>query len=57
MRVNPRLRVLKSIYKTHLDVLHVKRDENAKLFSLSADRPEALHDCFFKPVRCIVPFL
>lgn len=37
MRVNPRLRMLKSIYKTHIDILHVRRDEKSKLFSVSTE--------------------
>lgn len=35
MRVSPRITALKSIYKTHIDILHVKRDEKSKLFSVS----------------------
>ena len=37
MRVNPRLRTLKSIYKTYIDIIHVSRDEQSKLFSVKTD--------------------
>ena len=37
MRVNPRLRTLKSIYKTYVDIIHVSRDEQSKLFSVKTD--------------------
>lgn len=35
LRVNPRLRVLKSVYKTHIDIMHVRREENASSFSVA----------------------
>lgn len=41
MRVNPRLRTLKSVYKTHIDILHVMRDEKSKLFTVSDNSQEA----------------
>lgn len=40
MRVNPRITALKSIYKTHIDILHVKRDEKSKLFSVNVSNSE-----------------
>ena len=40
IRVNPRHRALKSVYKTHIDILHVMRDEKSKLFSVSTESQE-----------------
>lgn len=40
MRVNPRLRTLKSVYKTHIDILHVMKDEKSKLFSVTTESQE-----------------
>ena len=33
MRVNPHIRMLKSVYKTFVDAIHISRDERAKMFS------------------------
>ena len=41
MRVKPRMRMLKSIYKTHIDILHVQRDEKSRLFSVAQDQAAA----------------
>lgn len=38
VRVNPRLRELKSIYKTYLDIVHIQRDESVSLFSLFSEQ-------------------
>ncbi|KAL6782888.1 MCM4 [Auxenochlorella protothecoides x Auxenochlorella symbiontica] len=35
VRVNPRLRETKAVYKTYLDVVHVEKNESTSLFSLS----------------------
>lgn len=37
VRVNPRTRELKSIYKTYLDVVHVAKEESSNLFSVLED--------------------
>ena len=41
LRVNPRLRVLKTVYKANIDIVHIQRDEASQLFSLSAARESA----------------
>ena len=33
MRVNPHMRLLKSVYKTFIDAIHISRDERSKLFT------------------------
>ncbi|KAL3152230.1 hypothetical protein ABBQ32_001312 [Trebouxia sp. C0010 RCD-2024] len=33
MRVNPHIRMLKSVYKTFIDAIHISRDERSKMFS------------------------
>lgn len=33
MRINPHIRMLKSVYKTFIDAIHISRDERAKMFS------------------------
>lgn len=33
MRVNPHIRLLKSVYKTFIDAIHISRDERSKIFS------------------------
>ena len=33
MRINPHIRMLKSVYKTFIDAIHISRDEGAKMFS------------------------
>ena len=35
LRVNPRLRMLKTVYKANVDIIHVQRDETSSLFSVS----------------------
>jgi hypothetical protein len=35
LRVNPRLRMLKTVYKANIDIIHVQRDETSSLFSVS----------------------
>ena len=35
VRVNPRQRAIKSVYKTHIMALHVHKDGQSELFSLS----------------------
>ncbi|KAK9816651.1 hypothetical protein WJX72_003304 [[Myrmecia] bisecta] len=35
MRISPRLRIMKSIYKTYIDVVHVSMDEQSKLYSVA----------------------
>ena len=45
MRVNPRLRTLKSIYKTYIDIIHVSRDEQSKLFSVKTDSQSQSQSC------------
>jgi DNA replicative helicase MCM subunit Mcm2 (Cdc46/Mcm family) len=42
MRVNPRNTALRSVYKAHIDVLHIQRDEGSRLFSLNAPVDEDL---------------
>ena len=41
LRVNPRLRMLKTVYKANIDIVHIQRDEASQLFSLSAARESA----------------
>ena len=41
VRVNPRLRETKSVYKTYLDVVHIEKTEAASLFTLSTEEEEA----------------
>ncbi|KAI3438606.1 hypothetical protein D9Q98_001029 [Chlorella vulgaris] len=36
VRTNPRLRELKSVYKTYVDVVHIQKDEASNLFSMFA---------------------
>ena len=38
VRVNPRQRALKSVYKTHIMALHVHKDGQSELFSLSGEQ-------------------
>ena len=33
--MNPRLRMLKTVYKANIDIIHVQRDETSSLFSVS----------------------
>ena len=33
MRVNPHIRMLKTVYKTFIDAIHISRDERSKMFS------------------------
>jgi len=35
LRVNPRLRMLKTVYKANVDIIHIQRDETSSLFSVS----------------------
>lgn len=35
MRTSPRLRALKAVYKTYIDVVHVEKTETARLFSVA----------------------
>eukprot|EP00884_Botryococcus_braunii_P014652 jgi/Botrbrau1/23188/Bobra.0041s0036.1 len=35
LRVNPRNRALKAVYKSHIDVLHIQKEESSNLFSVS----------------------
>ncbi len=37
MRVNPRIRMLKSVYKTFIDAIHISRDERSKMFTVKPD--------------------
>ena len=37
MRVNPRIRMLKSVYKTFIDAIHISKDERSKNFSAKMD--------------------
>ena len=39
--MNPRLRMLKTVYKANIDIVHIQRDEASQLFSLSAARESA----------------
>lgn len=41
MRVNPRQRALHAVFRTYLDVMHVQRDEQGRLFTLAAAQQEA----------------
>lgn len=41
VRTNPRVRELKSVYKTYIDVVHVQKDEASALFSLFAAEDES----------------
>jgi len=41
MRVNPRQRSLHAVFRTYLDVMHVQRDEQGRLFTLAAAQQEA----------------
>lgn len=56
LRVNPRQRTVKSVYKTHIDVLHIRRDEKAKLFSTAAERSQEQHNAAdpVTPVRSLL---
>lgn len=36
VRTNPRLRELKAVYKTYIDVVHIQKDEASNLFSMFA---------------------
>jgi DNA replication licensing factor MCM4 len=40
VRVNPRTRELKSVYKTYLDVVHIAKEETTNLFSLLGDNED-----------------
>lgn len=33
LRVNPRLRMLKTVYKANIDIVHIQRDEASTLFT------------------------
>ena len=33
--MNPRLRMLKTVYKANVDIIHIQRDETSSLFSVS----------------------
>lgn len=59
MRVNPRITALKSIYKTHIDILHVKRDEKSKLFSVStsASQEEGAEETQDEPLIPVSQYL
>lgn len=35
MRVNPHIRLLKSVYKTFIDIIHISRDERSKMFTVA----------------------
>ena len=37
MRVNPRIRMLKSVYKTFIDAIHISRDERSKMFTVKPE--------------------
>lgn len=39
LRVNPRLRMLKTVYKANIDIVHIQRDETSTLFSVSERGP------------------
>jgi len=41
LRVNPRQRALHAVFRTYLDVMHVQRDEQGRLFTLAAAQQEA----------------
>ena len=45
MRVNPHIRLLKSVYKTFIDAIHISRDERSKIFThAKASEGESLLD-------------
>ena len=46
MRVNPHIRLLKSVYKTFIDAIHISRDERTKMFSCTkaASEDESMLD-------------
>ena len=39
--MNPRLRMLKTVYKANIDIVHIRRDAASELFSVSAQREAA----------------
>ena len=41
LRVNPRNREVKAVYKTYIDVMHIQKEESASLFSLISDETQA----------------
>ena len=45
VRVNPRQRAIKSVYKTHIMALHVHKDGQSELFSLSGEPQQHGHHC------------
>lgn len=38
LRVNPRMRNVKSVYKTHIDVVHFRKLDSKRLKELDADK-------------------
>ena len=44
LRVNPRLRTLKTVYKANIDIVHIQREETSTLFSVSERGPMRLDD-------------
>ncbi|CAL8467630.1 g7168 [Coccomyxa elongata] len=44
LRVNPRLRMLKTVYKANIDIVHIQREETSTLFSVSERGPMRLDD-------------
>lgn len=42
MRVNPHIRMLKSVYKTFIDAIHVCKDERSKVFAAKSSEDDGL---------------
>lgn len=40
VRVNPRIRMIRSVYKTFIDAIHIAMEERSPLFSVKATTPE-----------------
>ncbi|KAL4445821.1 hypothetical protein ABPG77_009020 [Micractinium sp. CCAP 211/92] len=41
VRTNPRLRELKAVYKTYIDVVHIQKDEASNLFSMFSEETQS----------------
>lgn len=52
LRVNPRMRNVKSVYKTHIDVVHYRKLQNKRLKELDSDNP----DDRWVPSRAAYPY-
>jgi hypothetical protein len=44
MRVNPQHNTLHAVFRTHLDALHVSREQQGRLFTLAAQQEAAARE-------------